>query len=119
MTNPIDRLLRGIPQNPGHVAQKQRMGWLMDPEEVTLLRRAAEKRNISRTAFCKWAIIAFACQTLGLDFYEYIEDRKMGRIQSYEKYEGTHGGKPIYGKQEIVGSEKGRGAGPWRIRSLD
>lgn len=121
---PIERMLAGIERakapNQRQRDASYRMGWINTPEEQSLIERAAEMRDISVNGFARRAVVAMACATLGIDYYEFMQDQKAGRVRTYHHitrvnvngYESTK-------RRAIPGSENGKGAGAWRIRGLD
>lgn len=124
MTQPIDKLLAGIARVKSPTERERnasaRMGWITNPDERSLIERAAEARNISVNAFARRAVVAMACASLGIDFYDFMEDQKARPVRTYHPFVKVN----TYGRERVVrgrleGSENGRGAGPWRIRAMD
>lgn len=122
MTDPIDIILAGMAKKQGMkraVNAPHRMGWVTTAEETSLIRRAAEARNISVNAFAQRAVVAMACATLGLDYYHFMQDIKVGKVRAYELTPYTNlRGQDSFRRVKIEGSECGKGAGPWAITGL-
>lgn len=122
MTNPIDRIIAGLQPDPRTARKRNeeyRMGWLNTAAEQSLIERAAEARDISVNAFSRRAVVAMACATLGIDYYEFMHDQKAGPVRSFKPFPKVNGfGKESEVRGKVQGSENGRGCGLWRIQGL-
>lgn len=118
----MDRIIEGIarakPTKPRR-EYAQRLGWVSSDDEYSLILRAAESRDISVNAFCNRAVVAMACATLGIDYYEFMASQNAGPVTTFHQYERQRKGKTVMKKYRRAETRHGKGAGLWRIKSLD
>ena len=116
MGSPFEEIMAGVNRRYKQPEHKQvtniRMNSMIRPEELELIDQAARVRGISRAGFSRFAVTAFACHVLGIDYYEFMQELKI-------RSPGVYGRDGATDKHmRIPDGRYGRGGGPWQITGL-
>ena len=96
---------------------RERLGFLVTQEEERLIKDACAIRDISVNAFMRRAVLAFAAQTTGRDYYHVIYGSPP--LRTYHRHDREGLGGTIFTQHRVVpDSEDGKGQGEWRIKQL-
>lgn len=116
MGSPLEEILAGVNRRYKRKskygqATSIRMNAMIRPEEWELIDRAAAQRGISRAGFARFAVTAFACHVMGIDYYEFMHDLNI-------RAPGVYGHHDTGNQARIKDGKHGKGGGPWKITGL-